>query len=224
MMIKINNVLNTAELNQIRSLIADATWQPGSASAGLYAQQQKANQEMDQSCQSWKKINEHVVTRLFQHPEYQRTVLPNRVAAAYISRYTEGMSYGAHIDDPVMGGAGGRYRGDVATTVFLSEPADYQGGELTIHTRFGPVQVKLAAGSAVVYPASSLHEVAPIRSGERIVCALWAQSIIRDAQQREILADLDDARSALKQTAPEAKVTQAVDQAYMNLVRMWAEV
>jgi len=224
MMIQIENVLSAEELGQVNSLLAEADWLPGSASAGAHAQERKANQEMDQRCQSWVKINECVVTRLYQHAEFQRTVLPNRISAAFVSRYSNGMHYGPHIDDPVMGAAGGRYRSDIATTVFLSDPSNYEGGELTIHTRFGPTSVKLAAGSAVVYPASSLHEVSPVTAGERTVCALWAQSLVRDAHQREILAELDDARCALQQTAPEAKVTRAVDHAYTNLVRMWADV
>ncbi len=134
------------------------------------------------------------------------------------------MHYGPHIDDPVMGPLQGRYRADVAVTVFLSAPSEYTGGELAINTQFGDQQVKLAAGSAVAYPASSLHQVLPVSSGERVVCALWVQSLVRDPAQREVLYELDQARNALKIATPAASVTTAVDRSYMNLLRMWSEV
>ncbi|MCL4160762.1 UNVERIFIED_CONTAM: hypothetical protein GTU68_042785 [Idotea baltica] len=123
-----------------------------------------------------------------------------------------------------MGGANARYRGDIAVTVFLSEPNSYDGGELTIESRFGPVAVKLPAGHAVIYPASSRHEVTPVTRGERIVCALWAQSMVRDPQQRELLHDLNEARQALTQSTPQAQVTQQIERVYANLVRLWVDL
>lgn len=223
MLIKINNVLGESEIAAVQKLMAEASWQAGAHSAGAHAAAVKSNTEMEQNSDQWRKINEIVVNRLYQHPQFQSAVLPSRVSSAFVSRYPTGAAYGPHIDDPVMGQHGGRYRADVAVTVFLNDVKDYEGGELTVHTRFGPTTVKLDAGSAVAYPASSLHEVQVVTAGERQVCVLWAQSLIRDAQQREILADLDDARRALQLATPEASVTTSVDQAYMNLVRLWAE-
>jgi len=223
-MIEINKLLTADELKGISTLVSNASWNPGAHSAGANAEKQKNNQEMDQSCASWETINALVVGRLYQHPQFQNAALPSKVSAAFISRYTNGMSYGPHIDNPVMGTPGAQYRSDIACTIFLSEPDDYEGGELNIHTDFGPVKVKLNAGSAVVYPASSVHEVLPVTSGKRIVCALWAQSLIADAHQREILAELADARAALQLRLPDAQVTQSVDHAYLNLIRMWAAV
>jgi len=220
-MIEIDKLLTINELSDINVLISNARWQSGAHSAGENAEKQKHNQEMDQSCESWEKINSLAVSRLFNHPEFQRTALPNKVSAAFISRYTSGMHYGQHVDNPVMGTPGALYRSDIACTVFLSDPADYEGGELNIHTRFGPVKVKLDAGCAVVYPASSIHEVLPVTSGERVVCVLWAQSLVADAHKREILAELDDARAALQLKLPEAKVTHSIDHTYMNLIRLW---
>jgi len=111
----------------------------------------------------------------------------NWIRALTPGKYTEGMAYKAHTDDPIMGSAQSRYRSDVAVTVFLNDESTYDGGELVIHTQFGPVSTRLPAGSAVAYPASSLHEVTPITRGERLACVLWAQSLVRDPQQREIL-------------------------------------
>ncbi len=223
MLHKISQVLTTNELTQIQMLLSQAQWVSGKTSAGAHAIQKKLNAEMDQSCASWKAINQIVLTHLNQHQDFQYRVLPLKVSAAFVARYTKGMAYGSHIDDPVMGISGGRYRADVAVTVFLNEPDEYVGGELIIETRFGPTSVKLAAGSAVAYPASSLHEVQMVHSGERIVAVMWVQSLIRDADKRDILADLDDARQALQIATPGAKVANSVNHAYMNLVRLWAD-
>lgn len=179
---------------------------------------------MDQNCNSWTAINQCVVSRLYSHPTFKSLVLPLKVSAAFVSRCQEGMHYGKHIDDPVMGTQVAPYRSDLAVTVFLSEPDSYEGGELTIQSQFGPVSVKLPAGSAVVYPASSLHEVTPVTKGVRVVCALWAQSMVRDAHKRELLHSLDEARMALSQSTPKAMVTQQVEHVYANLLRLWADV
>lgn len=224
MLTRIKNVLSAEELSQIASLVDSAQWRAGQHSAGDHAVQQKANEEMDQDCDSWKAINQLVVGRLYQRHDFQSAVLPSRVSAAFVSRYSTGMRYQPHVDDPVMGTATGRYRSDVAVTVFLSDAQSYDGGELCVHTRYGPVNVKLPAGSAVAYPASSLHEVTEVTRGERLACVLWAQSLVRSAEQREILSDLDDARQALHLSASSAQVTATVDRAYTNLLRLWAEV
>ncbi len=224
MLITIDQVLTEADINQCNSWIVEADWVSGSNSAGAQAARVKLNNEMNQSCVSWKSINNLVVKRLYEHPKFQSSVLPSRLSAAFVSRYKQNMAYGPHIDDPVTGPAGRQYRSDVAITVFLTKPDTCEGGELCVHTNFGPVDIKLDAGSAVVYPASSVHEVKPVTSGQRLACVLWAQSMVRDPQQREILATLDDARRALQLATPDALVTTSVDHAYMNLVRMWAEV
>ncbi len=163
------------------------------------------------------------MSRLYAHPVFQSLALPSKVSAAFVSRCTPGMHYGQHIDDPIMGTAAARYRSDVAITVFLSDTESYEGGELKIESRFGPVSVKLPAGSAVVYPASSLHEVSPVTHGTRIVCALWAQSMVRDAHQRDLLHDLNEAREAFYQSTPDALVTKQIEHVYANLLRLWAD-
>ncbi len=224
MLSEINKLLSTADLENIQSLIDDAQWQSGNSSAGAHAREIKSNEEMDQSCKSWTAINQIVVSQLYAHPTFQSMVIPSKVSAAFISRCQSGMYYGQHIDNPIMGNASARYRSDVAITVFLSDPDNYDGGELSIESRFGQVSVKLPAGSAVVYPASSLHEVTPVTRGERVVCALWAQSMVRNEQQRELLHDLDEVRQALNQSTPNALVTQKTEHIYANLLRLWADV
>ena len=133
------------------------------------------------------------------------------------------MHYGNHIDDPIMG-EGQRYRSDIAITIFLSDPAAYEGGELAIRSSFGTQSVKLPAGDAVMYPASSVHEVRPVTSGERLVAVTWVQSLVRDARQRELLFELHQARERMLRESPESEVTRRLEVVYANLVRMWAEL
>jgi PKHD-type hydroxylase len=133
------------------------------------------------------------------------------------------MSYGEHVDDPVMG-EGALYRSDVSVTIFLNDPAEYDGGELIITTAFGEQPVKLAAGDAVLYPSSSVHRVAEITRGERLVAVSWIQSMVRNPEQRALLHELNQARETLLSEQPDSEETRRVNQSYINLVRMWSEV
>jgi PKHD-type hydroxylase len=123
-----------------------------------------------------------------------------------------------------MGTDGVMYRSDVAVTVFLNAPEEYDGGELVIRAAAGEQAVKLAAGDAVLYPASSIHHVNPVTRGERLVAVTWVQSLVRDAARRELLYGLNAAREKLLQNAPEAEETAQVNAAYLNLIRMWSDI
>ncbi len=224
MITTIPNLLDSTALGKIDTWLEQAQWQAGQSTAGKQAARQKSNTEMDQSCPQWANINQLVVNTLYQHPVFQQTALPHKVSAAFVARYTQGEAYGKHIDDPIMGQANARYRSDLACTVFLNEPNRYQGGELVVHDSTGAQSIKLDRGSAVIYPASSLHEISPVTNGIRTVCVLWVQSLVRDPHKREILAELGQARSALNRELPDAKVTQSIDLSYANLIRLWAEV
>ena len=220
----IPDVLSGEQLRRVRALCEAAEFVDGRLSAGARARQHKANEEISVQAPQIEQLNRIVMGNLVNHPDYQRSALPNRVAVPYYARYTAGMQYGDHIDDPVMGPAGGRYRSDVAITVFLSGPDDYSGGELVIRTSFGSREVKLPAGDAIVYPASSLHHVAEVTAGDRLVAVTWVQSLVRDPARRELLYELDLARETLRETAPDSDAAQQVDHVYVNLVRMWGEV
>lgn len=223
MLIRIPAVLDTETLAAVRALLARARFVDGKLSAGEAARRVKQNEEMDARDPLWEELNRRVMIPLTRHPVFQAAVLPHKVATPFYARYTAGMGYGDHIDDPVMG-PGPRYRSDVSLTVFLNEPENYAGGELTIRTTFGEHAVKYAAGDAVLYPSSSLHRVAPVVSGERLVAVIWAQSMVRDPAKRELLYELGQARESMLRERPEAEETKQVDRAYVNLVRMWAEV
>jgi PKHD-type hydroxylase len=134
------------------------------------------------------------------------------------------MTYGEHLDDPIMGGDGLMYRSDVAVTVFLNAPEEYDGGELVIRTPAGDQVVKSAAGDAVLYPAGTIHRVNPVTRGERLVAVTWVQSLVRDAARRELLYGLNLAREKLLASAPGAEETAQVNAAYVNLIRMWSDL
>jgi len=222
MMLEISEVLADEQLERVAKLLAGAKFVDGKLSAGSRAGAVKRNQELDPKNADADALNELVIGSLFRHPVFQSAVLPSRVSAAFFVRYAPGMAYGDHIDDPVMGD-GNRYRSDVAITIFLNDPCSYDGGELEVRTAFGEQAVKLAAGNALVYPASSLHRVCEVSRGQRLVAVAWAQSLVRDPARRELLYELDVARQGLMRVTPKAEVTEKIDRVYANLVRMWAE-
>lgn len=223
MLLHIPALLKYNALQSVNALLARATFVDGRLSAGKAAAQVKHNQEVPPEDPLMRELNALVMGHLVQHPLYQSAALPHRVASPFYARYTQGMAYGNHIDDPVMG-APERYRADISITVFLNPPSDYDGGELLIHTAFGPREVKLPAGDAILYPASSLHQVAQVTRGERRVAVTWVQSLIRDPAKRALLHELNQARESLMRSEAQATHTAQVDHTYVNLVRLWAEL
>lgn len=223
MLLRLANVIDQQQLQVITQALREASFVDGKLTAGTHAKRVKSNQELDRSSEAAGYLQKIIMGNLYNHAEFRTAALPHRVAAPLFAKYGPGMTYGEHIDDPVMG-EGQRFRCDIAVTVFLNEPQDYQGGELTVRTSFGEQSIKLAAGDAVLYPASSLHRVAEITAGERIVAVTWVQSLIRDPAKREILYELGQARESLMSAAPQGAQTAQVDHAYTNLVRMWADV
>jgi PKHD-type hydroxylase len=223
MLIIIEGVISPGEVAAARAFMAQGEFIDGTFSAGKMAKGVKRNLELDQSSDIFKRLNAVVFEKLMGHPDFQAAALPNKTAAPFYSRYTEGMRYGAHVDNPLMG-SGPYLRTDVSATLFLSDPDQYEGGELCVMTEFGEQQVKLSAGSVVVYPSSSLHHVAEVTSGERLGLIVWLQSCVRDPAQREILYRLWQSRENLLATDPQGVDTTRIDHIYANLVRMWAEV
>ena len=223
MLLRIPSLLSHEQLQTVLVLLARGRYVDGKLSAGMAAKRVKHNEELEQNAAEGEQLNEIVMGSLVRHPVYRSGALPQRVAVPYYARYTAGMSYGDHIDDPVMGPRP-RYRSDIAITIFLNEPESYDGGELVIRTAVGEREVKLVAGDAIMYPASSLHRVVEVTRGERLVAVTWVQSLVRDAAKRELLYELNLAREKLLQTLPHAEETARVNTAYVNLVRMWAEI
>lgn len=224
MLLAIPRVLEADELALARSWLADARFVDGRLSAGSAARRVKSNQEIEVAAPVREQLDRLVMGNLVRHPVYRGGALPLHAASPLYARYGPGMSYGDHLDDPIMGADGVMYRSDVAVTVFLSAPDEYDGGELVIRMPSGEQVVKLPAGDAVLYPAGTLHHVEPVARGERLVAVTWVQSMVRDAARRELLYGLNAAREALLQAAPEAAETAQVNAAYLNLFRMWADL
>ncbi|MCY4420698.1 MAG: Fe2+-dependent dioxygenase, partial [Gammaproteobacteria bacterium] len=217
MVVQVKHVLGDQELRQVQKLLAGADFQDGRLSAGRTAQTLKNNEEVSGE-EVISELNEIVMGHLVRHPEYKIAALPHRVAVPFYVRYGQGMGYGEHLDDPVMGNEN-RYRSDIAITVFLNSPDDYEGGELVIDTPFGQQQIKYPAGDAVLYPASTRHQVTPVTRGERLVAVTWVQSLVRSYEQRDLLYQLGKMREKMLRQAPDSEDTRCLDTVYVNLVR-----
>jgi len=217
----LKNVLTAFHLNKIRELLAKSRFVDGKLSAGSMARDVKQNLELHPEDVQVQELNRLVMEQLLSHGMYQRCAFALRVAAPLFIKYATGMHYGEHVDNPVMGQAGGLYRCDLAASVFLND--DYRGGELIISTTFAEQRVKLPAGDAVIYPASSRHRVEPVSDGERLVAVTWIQSMIQSQEHRDALTRLSRVRDDLLQANATAHANE-IDQVYVNLVRMWAQL
>ena len=224
MLISIPAVLDSSQLKKIQGILDSARFVDGRLSAGLTARKVKNNEEIPADSPELSQLNNIVMNSLYNHPTYQAAVLPHRQATPFYARYSENKAYGNHVDDPVMGPMNGRYRTDVSTTIFLNEPDEYEGGEIVICAQLGERKIKLAAGDAITYPSGSLHHVAKVTKGTRLVAVTWAQSMIRDADKRELLFNLHKTRESLQQKFPDDEEVLKIDHTYINLVRMWAEI
>jgi len=224
MLVTIPNVLNKEDISVIQDLMATANFHQGTASAGSEARRVKNNHEMFVSEVEKQRLDNLVMGKLVQNPTYIAAAFAKRIATPFYAKYSEGMSYGKHIDDPLMGPPNQRYRTDVSITIFLNHPEDYDGGELSIITAFGEQQVKLKAGDAVLYPSSSTHRVAEVTRGERLVAVTWLQSTVRDPAKREILFNLSQTREALIKSMPESTELELLSNSYVNLLRMWSDI
>ena len=224
MLVLVPEVLKADELALVRALLSGARFVDGRLSAGAAARRVKKNEELEAGAQDLERLNRVVMASLARHPAYRAGALPLHVASPLYVRYRPGMSYGEHLDDPIMGAEGVKFRSDIAVTVFLNSPGEYDGGELVIRTAAGEQVVKAAAGDALLYPAGHIHQVNPVTRGERLVAVTWVQSLVRDPARRELLYGLNAAREKLLHSAPEAAATAQVNAAYLNLIRMWADL
>ncbi len=192
-------------------------------SAENHAARVKSNAEVSREDSRLDELNAVVMGNLVRHPRYRSAALPRQVAAPVYARYRAGQGYGTHIDNPLMG-TDRPYRSDIAVTLFLNDPGDYTGGELVIDTDLGEREVKLAAGSAVLYPACFAHRVNSVGDGERLVAVTWVQSMVRDMACRRVLFEISQTREALRKEKASRASLDRLDGVYANLMRMWADV
>ena len=223
MLINLDSILSLDQLAVANDLLGRGEFVAGGKSAGEMARREKHNLELVADDEHKKGLDNLVMGALLRHPVYLNAGLPKKVAAPFFAIYGEGMGYGSHIDNPIMG-IGDPYRSDIAITIFLNDPDDYDGGELEIQTGFGTQQVKLNAGDGVMYPASSRHQVNEVVRGERRVAVTWMQSLIPEADRRALLYEIYLAKESLRASDPDAESTVKVEQSYCNLMRMWSRL
>jgi PKHD-type hydroxylase len=224
MLITIENVLSKDEVRSFRTRLDQADWQDGAKTAGSLARNVKQNQQLADGSDLALALGQHILRQLGQQPLFISAALPNKVYPPKFNRYADGGTYGVHVDSAVMQipGTGQSMRSDLSATLFLSEPDEYDGGELEIEDTFGAQAVKLEAGDLVLYPSSSLHRVAPVTRGARVASFFWIESLVRDDGERTMLFDLDQAIQGLtpKVPADDAHLLKLTG-TYHNLLRRW---
>jgi PKHD-type hydroxylase len=226
MLVCIPNVLDASQIVSLRErLDRSNSWVDGRVTAGYQGAPVKFNQQIDERSEVAAACQRIVTSALERNPLFISSVLPNVLYPPMFNRYGEGMKFGAHVDGSVRihPQDGRKLRTDVSATLFLTNPGDYDGGELQIEDTYGRHSIKLPAGDMVVYPATSLHQVAPITRGTRTSCFFWVQSLIRDDSQRALLYEMDGAIQRLNQTNADEVARRSLIGCYHNLVREWSE-
>jgi PKHD-type hydroxylase len=218
MILAIADVLSAADVAEVRAALASATFVDGKTTAGWSAKLVKANLQAPGGPEL-EEMRSIVQARLAEHAVFVLATRPKTVLGPLFSRYEPGHAYGAHVDDALMGGV----RTDVAFTLFLSPPDSYDGGELVIDSASGEDAFKLAPGSVITYPSTTLHSVAPVTRGQRLAAVGWVRSYIRDAAQRELLFELETARRRLFEREGKTADGDLFAKCAANLLRMWCE-
>lgn len=227
MLLHIPRVLDAAQLALFREKLAGAGWADGRLTAGYQSAQAKHNHQLPEADPVARELGGLVLDALGRSALFFSAALPRRIYPPLFNRYAGGQSFGFHVDNAIRydrsAARGEPVRTDLSATLFISEPADYDGGELVIQDTYGTQRVKLAAGDLVLYPGNSLHEVTPVTRGERTACFFWMQSLVRDPGQRRELFELDRAIQSLTLAAPGHAALVQLTGSYHNLLRRWAE-
>ena len=226
MLLHLQNILTAEELRTARAALASASWIDGRSTAGQQAVSAKNNQQLPQDSDTSRALQALVLGALNRHALFFSATLPKKIFNPLFNRYGGSTNtYGKHVDGAVLHSrAGGeKVRSDVSCTLFLSQPDEYEGGELEIDDTYGTQRVKLPAGDMVIYPSTSVHRVAPVTAGHRIASFFWVESMVRSDEQRRLLFDLDMNLLRMRQEQGESELAVALTGTYHNLLRMWAD-
>ena len=226
MMQIVPDLLTAEQLAEARSLLAKAHWVDGKVTAGTQAATVKNNQQLPEDAPEIRALRHMVLSALNRSALFFTAALPSRILPPFFNRYSGEMNhYGAHVDNAMrmLPDGGGYVRADVSATLFLSEPDEYEGGELIVEDTFGSHAVKLKAGSLVLYPSSSLHQVTAVTKGQRTACFMFIQSMVRDSGKRRLLYDMDMSLMQLRHSVGETEPLVHLTGVYHNLLRRWAE-
>jgi len=227
MLICVPDVLSKSDVADFRRIMTGAEWEDGRSTAGSQSAMVKQNEQLPPNSDIARHLGDRVLTALTANPLFISAAVPLRIFPPLFNRYGEGQYFGEHVDNSIRGDhfTGMRIRTDLSVTLFLSEPEEYDGGELIIDDYFGCHQIKLYAGHLVLYPATSLHRVTPVTRGARICCFFWLQSMIRDSHARSLIFDLDNSiQELMKRLDRNDAEVRKLTNLYHNLIRYWAEL
>jgi PKHD-type hydroxylase len=227
MMLHIPDVLTKAEVADLRRLIDAGAWVDGNVTSGAQSALAKRNEQLPEGSPEARAAGERILDALSRNPLFVTAALPQTVFPPLFNRYGGGQTFGLHVDNAVRQSRDGgvRIRSDLSATLFLTEPEDYDGGELLVEDTYGVHEVKLPAGDMILYPASSLHQVSAVTRGARVSSFFWIQSLVREDAQRSLLFQMDIAIQQLAgKVGAGAPELISLTGAYHNLLRMWGDL
>lgn len=224
MLLHIPEIFTPTQVQSLLDTLKAGTWLDGAKTAGPLAAEAKRNLQFSTESTDYALLAQTVAAALERNPLFQSAALPQSILPFMFNRYTNGGHYGDHIDNAIQlnGHTGQCVRTDISVTVFLSDPASYEGGDLIIEDTYGCHEVKLPAGDAIIYPSSSLHRVEPVTSGERIAAFSWVESLVPDAWHRNMLFNLDMTLIKLRAKVGNSEEIVALTGHYHNLLRQWS--
>ena len=226
MLLHVPDVLSPDQVAEARRLLDSAEWVDGGVTAGHQSARTKDNMQVPEDHPVARQLGDSVLKALQRNGLFISAALPLKVFPPLFNRYQGGQAFGTHVDNAIrqVTGTPHRVRTDLSATLFLSEPSEYDGGELSVEDTYGVHSVKLPAGHLVLYPASSLHHVTPVSRGARVASFFWIQSMIRDDAARTLLFDLDNCIQGLSREQPDHPASVQLTGIYHNLLRRWADV
>ena len=226
MVLHIPNVLSKEQLIKCREILNNAEWIDGKLTAGSQAINVKSNLQLSENSEGLKILRNIITQALRTNPLFISATLPNHIISPFVNRYENSGAYGNHVDNSILYDAtvGKNFRTDVSSSLFFTDPDEYEGGEMVIEDTFGLHEVKLPAGDLILYPSTSLHRVEPVTSGVRMVSFMWVQSMIRSAWKRSILFELDNTIQSLRAKYGETQEAVNLSIHYHKLLQEWAEL
>ena len=226
MVLHIPNVLNNEQLIKCREILNHAEWIDGKLTAGSQAINVKSNLQLSENSEELKILRNIITQALRTNPLFISAALPNHIISPFVNRYENSASYGNHVDNSILYDAtvGKNFRTDVSSSLFFTDPDEYEGGEMVIEDTFGLHEVKLPAGDLILYPSTSLHRVEPVTKGVRMVSFMWTQSMVRSAWKRNILFELDNTIQSLRLKYGETQEAVNLSIHYHKLIQEWVEI
>lgn len=227
MLVCIEDVLDKGEVAEFRRVMDAAEWEDGRSTAGSQSALVKSNEQLPTDSPLARKLGERIITALMANATFVSAAVPLKIFPPLFNRYRGGHHFGEHVDNAIRGDklTGQRIRTDLSVTLFLSEPDDYDGGELIVEDHYGAQEIKLPAGHMVLYPSTSLHMVTPVTRGARLASFFWLQSMIKDAHARSMIFDLDTSiQDLVERLGRNDTQVRRLTNIYHNLIRHWADL